>query len=54
VTRTQYFHTGFCLAGLRAAVHFELCTSKPCVPASLVYMPLLYIQHFSQLNVDDK
>jgi len=25
-----------CLAGLSAAVHFELCTSKPCVPGSLV------------------
>ena len=33
---TQSFRTGFRLAGLSAAVDFELCASKPCVPGSLV------------------
>ena len=35
---TQSFRTGFCLAGLSAAVDFELCTQTMCtrLPCSLL------------------
>ena len=36
VAKTQYFHTGFYLAGLSVAVHFELCIQ--CVPGSLILL----------------